>query len=166
VTRKTLVRSVAGVLCLLATLGTLSACTPADKPLTALRNVDGRPTLLVLSCPDFELDSLSVYPDPAGTGAATEWEIDRAGGAVPESITLLEPPPGWTATQTTLTALDPAAGYSVSGFDDGADSTVPIHFTLADLTALAPDQVLIGKPASRREAVSEKEFREDAKDSC
>lgn len=163
-----LIPGMAGALGVLAMLGTLSACTPADRPLTALRYVDGRPTLLVVACPDFQLDSLAVYPDggPAASASTIEWQILRESGAPPDQITLLGPPPtGWAAKQTSLTAFTPGQEYGVSAFD-GADSAVPIHFTLADLEALAPGQVLVGKPASKRKAVSESTFRDDAGDSC
>jgi hypothetical protein len=154
----------AGVLAALALLSPLAACTPADQPVTALRLVDGRPTLLVLACPNFNVDSVSVYP---GSGAdAFEWEINADGEpANAAEIPLLTSPEGWSVREASLTALTPGTEYGVSAFDD-ARRAVPIHFTLADLEALGPDDVLVGERPSGSKVVSEADFREKAGDSC
>ena len=154
----------AGAFAALALLSPLAGCTPADRPVTALRLVDGRPTLLIESCPDFRVDSVSVYPDPGAD--AVEWEIDADGTPADSAeIPLLTSPPGWSVRQRTLTSLAPGTEYGLSAFAD-ADRTVPIHFTLADLEALGPDEVLVGERPSGSKVVSEADFREKAGDSC
>ncbi len=154
----------AGALAALAIAASLSACTPAPKPVTAMRLAAGQPTLLVVSCPDFQIDYVSVYL-VTETSPRAAWVINREGGAVPVEVGLLEAPPGWSVSDRSLGALADGAEYSAVAYDQARPS-VTIHFTLAELAALGPDQVLVGKPASEREAVSEASFRKKARESC
>jgi hypothetical protein len=155
----------AGALAALATLACLPACTPPEKAVTALRLVDGHPTLLILSCSDFQIDSVSVYQDDDSVSPRPVWRIRREGGPVPGQLRLLQTPAGWSATEESLSTLRPGTEYGIAAFAE-ARPAVPINFTLAELDALGPDQVLVGKSASRREAVSESAFRKKAKRSC
>ncbi|MBQ1047600.1 hypothetical protein KBX50_03730 [Micromonospora sp. C51] len=151
------------VLATLATLGTLVACTPAAKRVTALRNVDGHPTLLLAACDTFEADGLLVSTvDPSPW---KQWNVDRGAGEAVEEVRLLQLPPGWVTADETLTALQPDTEYTVIAFDSGKTS-FPVRFVLTDLVALAPDQVLIGEAAGKRRAVTESDFRSLASKSC
>jgi hypothetical protein len=158
----------------LAAVATLPACTPAERPVTALRLVDGHPTLVIESCPDFHVDGVRVFttdpsPAPGGVSSAAatrqRWVADRTGGSVPGELRLLEASPGWSVSERSLTAFAPGKEYVAWAFDQAA-AAVSINFTLAELAALGPDDVLVGRPSSKRAAVSESRFREEAKESC
>ncbi|WBB69526.1 hypothetical protein [Micromonospora sp. WMMD812] len=157
-----LVRLVAA-LAAAATLGTLAACTPAAKRVAALRSVDGHPTLLVAACDGFEADGVSV--STVGVTPRVQWDVDRDTGAASTEVRLLQLPAGWTVTEGTLTAFEPGREYTVSAAD-GGETSFPVHFTVEELAALAPDQVLVGEAAGERKAVTESEFRREAKESC
>jgi hypothetical protein len=150
-----------GALAALTTL--LAACTPADKPVTALRYVNNRPILLI-ACPTMYPHRISLFTEGASPAAA--WRIDRDATDVPlpTEVTLLDTPPGWTASEQSLTALQPDAVYAVALY--GRPNAVPITFTLDELAALRSGQVLIGEVASQRKAVSESKFRATAKHAC
>ncbi|SCE65723.1 hypothetical protein [Micromonospora chokoriensis] len=67
-----------GVLVTLAALAGLTACSPAAKPVLALRVADGQPALVIAECADFTADRISVYTVDATP--AKSWTIDRDGG--------------------------------------------------------------------------------------
>jgi hypothetical protein len=158
-----LVRRVAASAAALLAAGLLAGCTPANKPVTALRWVNGHAVLLI-ACPTMPSDRISVYLNSGSP--STAWTIDRAAqaGGLPGQVTLFEAPGGWTVSDGSLTALQPGVRYDVWVL--GHAKSVPITFTVADLTALAGDQVLVGEPASRSKVVSESTFRADAKKAC
>jgi hypothetical protein len=150
-----------GALAALTTL--LAACTPADKPVTALRYGNNHP-VLIIACPTIYPDRISLYTKGASPSAG--WTIDRdaTDTPLPTEVTLLETPPGWTASEHSLTALRPGAVYAVALFD--RSNAVPITFTLDELAALRSGQVLIGEVASQRKAVRESKFRTTARNAC
>jgi len=153
----------------LALLTALGACTPAARPLTAVRVVGGQVTVLVATCTDFQLDTVSLYTDNSGsTGPALgpQRRLVRTGTDVPDSLQIFEAPPsGWSVAEAVLTALTPKQLYGLGGYAQ-AKSTVPIVFTAEDLAALGGDEVLVGRAPSSHEKVTEKKFRERAKKSC
>ncbi|MFI5496097.1 hypothetical protein [Actinoplanes sp. NPDC051859] len=159
----------AGVLMVLAALPGLSACTPEAKPLTAIRAVDGEPVILLAGCPDFQIDSVSVYTesgDPTVAVDGPDRVLRRNGAPLPESLSLFgASPAGWTVTDERLTELAAGKSYGLSAFGDGGN-VVPVTFTAADLAALGPGDVLIGKTPSSHEKVTEKEFRRQATEAC
>jgi hypothetical protein len=168
-TRNSLAGRAVSALVVLTALSGLTACSPRDLPLTAIRAVDGQPVLLLAGCPDLQIDSVSVYPEsvdaPVPDGSPTR-ELDRTGPAVPESMPLFgDPPPGWTADDGKLTALAAGQAYGLMARADNRKA-VPIVFTDADLAALGPDEVLVGKSPSSHKKVTEQEFRKQAKKAC
>jgi hypothetical protein len=167
--RTTVAGRAAGALVVLAALPGLAACTPADLPMTAVRAAAGGPVVLLASCADFEIDRVSVYTSSRDVTASVDgpgWEAERTGGGVPDAMPLLgEPPAGWKVVDDSLAALTPDQPYGLSANDNGR-RTVPITFTDADLAALGPGEVLVGKTPSSHEKVTEQEFRKRAKDAC
>ncbi|MGV9211618.1 hypothetical protein ACTFTM_07125 [Micromonospora sp. RB23] len=156
-------RGVVGILVVAAALAGMSACSPADKEVLAVRAVDGRPVLLFAECAVFELERISVFTiDPT---PAASWTIDRMGDAEVTSVTVFELPPGWTVDEQTLVAFDPAVEYSAAAYGTQRNA-VPVHFTLDELTALGPEDVLVGEAAGRRKAVTETAFRKRAEKTC
>ncbi|PTA46163.1 hypothetical protein [Micromonospora sp. RP3T] len=154
---------VAGVLATLATVATVSACSPAAKRVTAMRQVDGQPTMLIVGCDTFDADRVSVSTE--GVSPPMQWDTDRGTGGAVDEVRLLQSPSGWTVDGQTLTAFQPGTEYTASAFDSG-HRTVAVRFTLAELAALLPDQVLVGEPGGKRKAVTEDAFRRAAKKSC
>ncbi|TQJ20723.1 hypothetical protein FBZ33_0926 [Micromonospora sp. A202] len=152
-----------GVLVTLAALAGLTACSPADKPVIALRVVDGQPALVLAECADFTADRISVYT--IGVTPAASWTIDRDSGSEVTSLTLLETPPDWHPAEQTLVAFDPNIEYSVAAYGNPRNA-VPVRFTLAEVTGLGPEKVLVGGSAGKRKAVTETAFRDRAKKTC
>jgi hypothetical protein len=156
-------RGAVGILVMVAALAGMSACSPADKEVLAVRAVDGRPVLLFAECAVFEMERISVFtiePTPAAS-----WTIDREGGAEVTSVTVFELPSGWTVDEQTLVAFDPVAEYSAAAYGTQRDA-IPVHFTLNELTALGPGDVLVGEAAGKRKAVTETAFRKRAEKTC
>ena len=104
----------------LAALAGLSACSPADKPVLAVRAVDGQPALLLAECSVFTADRISVYT--IDVTPAASWTVDRDGGAEVAGVTVLELPPGWTIDEQTLAAFDSATEYSAAAYGAQRDA--------------------------------------------
>ncbi|MGC4876501.1 hypothetical protein ACLQ26_09615 [Micromonospora sp. DT43] len=151
------------ILVVLAALAGLSACSPADKPVLAVRAVDGQPVLLLAECAVFTADRISVYT--IDVTPAASWTVDRDGGAAVAGVTVFELPSGWTIDEQTLVAFDSATEYSAAAYGTERNA-VPVHFTLGELTGLAPGEVLVGEAAGKRKAVTEAAFRKRAKKVC
>ncbi|MEO3769972.1 hypothetical protein [Micromonospora sp. B9E7] len=152
-----------GVLATLTALAGLSACTPADKPLTALRVVDGEPVLVVAECAVFTATRIAVFTeDPA---PLAKWAIEREGTEELAAVTLLQPPPGWRVAEQSLVAFEPDVEYAVTAHGDQNDAD-SIDFTMKDLTELGPGQVLVSDGGTKRKAVTETAFRDRAKKAC
>ncbi|MEU7653548.1 hypothetical protein AB0C50_30435 [Micromonospora taraxaci] len=154
---------VVGVLTTLVALAGLTACSPAEKPVLALRVVDGQPALVMAECAEFTADRISVYT--VDVTPAQSWTIDRNGGGEVTNVTLFELPAGWTPDEQTLTAFEPGTEYSVAAYGD-RHNAVPVHFTLAEVTGLGPDRVLVHEGQTQRKAVTETAFRDKAKKAC
>lgn len=161
--RRGAARVVRSLVLAVAVLAAGAGCTPADQPVTAVRAVDGRPTLLVAACAVPDIDRISVYAN--GTEEFRDWTIVRESGPTPDAVRLLEVPEGWTVETELLTRFESDAEYGVSAFGGSRDA-VPVHFTLTALTGLRPDQVLVGDSPSGWRVVSEREFQERAAESC
>ena len=163
-------RRVVGTLAVLATLAALAGCTPADKPVAALRLVDGRPTLLVVPCDEARIDWISVFttggttPPPGESGIVADWAANSPNGEAPEQVRLLEAPAGWTVTKNSLTEFTPGTEYTATALGSPGDA-FSIDFTLAALEVLGPDEVLVGEHPDAK-VMSEKDFRENADDAC
>ncbi|GGO29967.1 hypothetical protein [Micromonospora parathelypteridis] len=150
------------VLLTLTALAGLSACTPADKPLTALRVVDGQPVLVVAECAVFTATRIAVFNEGTPTG---KWAIEREGTEELAAVTLLQPPPGWKVAEQSLVALEPDTLYAVTAYGSQNDAA-PIDFTLGEVTRLGPDQVLVNDGGTKRKAITETAFRDRAKKAC
>jgi hypothetical protein len=157
------------VLAALSALAGLTACTPAARPLTAVRMLGNLPTVLLAACSDFQIDSISLYPDSGDATVAAggpDRRLERSGSEVPADLPIFgSPPPGWVVASGRLTALAPGQKYGLAGYAH-ARPTVPITFTAEDLAALGAGEVLVGKRPGSHQKVTEREFRKRAKDSC
>ncbi|MEU1642361.1 hypothetical protein [Micromonospora zamorensis] len=151
------------VLVTLAALAGLSACSPADKPVLALRVLDGQPTLFVAECAVFTADRISVFT--IGVTPTAKWAIIREGGEKVATVTLLEPPSGWRLEQQSLVAFEPDIVYSVAAYGD-QNKAESVNFTLAQVSELRPDQVLVSDGGTKRKAVTETAFRDRARKAC
>ena len=81
-------------------------------------------------------------------------------------IRLLETPPtGWSVRDGTLTEFEPGREYTVSAYGSPGDA-FPIDFTIDRLTAMGPDDVVVGQSNTESTEMSEADFRDNAKDSC
>jgi hypothetical protein len=160
---------VAGALVVLAALPGLAGCGPPSRPLTAIRARDGQPVVLLAGCADFKIDDVSIVPESGDSTAVDNGPyraLNRTGSVVPDSMIFFDQPPaGWSVSQGVLTELAPDKTYNLMAYAR-ADQTVPITFTSADLNALGPDEVLIGKLPGGHRKVTESDFRRRAKDSC
>jgi len=160
---------VVGTFAALATLAGLAACRPAAKPLAAVRLDGGQPTVLLATCPDFQIDAISVYVESGSATAAASGpgrRLERTGPQAPDRMPLLgQPPAGWSASDSSLTALAPGQAYGLTAYAH-AQPTLTITFTAEELAALGVGEVLVGKQPSSHEKVTEKEFRKRAEDSC
>ena len=152
-----------GIVAVLASLIGLTGCTPAELPVTALSYVDGRPVLLIADCAEFDTRRISVFT--VGATPAARWRADREQGVAPEEVPLLELPQGWTVDEDTLTTFDPGTDYKVGTFG-ASRRAVFIGFTVDQLEALSPGQVLVGEAVGKGKAVSASRFRSKAKKAC
>ncbi|WP_223874494.1 hypothetical protein [Salinispora fenicalii] len=148
-----------GALLVLATAAGLAGCTPAPLPVAALRNIDGAAVLVLADCPTFTATSVSVYP--VGSTTSGKWRISQDTRELVGEVPLFQVPSGWELDQQTLDAFQPGQEYSVAVYGR-AERARPIKFTLAQLAALGPDQVLV----DRGEAVSLTRFRDQARRKC
>ncbi|WP_433652452.1 hypothetical protein ACQP2C_09045 [Micromonospora zamorensis] len=152
-----------GVLVTFAALAGLTACSPADKPLTALRVVNGQPVLMVAECAVFTATRIAVFTvEPA---PPAKWAIERAGTEQLAAVTLLQPPPGWNVAEQSLAAFEPDIEYAVTAYGD-QNKAESINFTLTQVSELRPDQVLVSDGGTKRKAVTETAFRDRAKKAC
>jgi hypothetical protein len=156
---------VAGALVVLAALSGLTACGPAAKPVVALNYAGGRPTAVIVSCPGFKIDNFSVA-DSTTFSSKDTWSAQTKDNTAPAQITLLVAPQGWTVTAQTLTAFEAGGKYEAMGYANLADPATSVTFTVDQLKALKPGQVLVSEGNSKSVAVSEKKFRADAADAC
>ncbi|MEV4494202.1 hypothetical protein AB0J84_00630 [Micromonospora arborensis] len=141
----------------------LSACSPADKPLIALRVVDGQPVLVVVECAVFTATRIAVFNE--GDAPAAKWAIEREGTEELAPVTLLQLPPGWKVAEQSLVAFEPGTEYAVTAHGDQNDAN-PIDFTLGEVTGLGPEQVLVSDGGTKRKAITETAFRDRAKKAC
>jgi hypothetical protein len=163
--RKTAVSgAVLGAILAPAALLGVAGCTPADRPVVAVAYADGTPVARIVSCDDFVVNSIYVS-DVTTEPATAEWNATSDGGTVPETITLLQAPSGWSVSTDTLTGFETGRKYSVNAYAK-SKGVVPVHFTLDELKELKAGQVMIGKHQSKSAVVSEQEFQDAAKDSC
>jgi hypothetical protein len=163
--RRRLTGRVAGAVAVLAALSGLTACGPAAKSVAALNYAGGKPTVLIENCADFKIDNLYVSDITTESARAT-WSAKGPDHPGPAQITMLEAPAGWTVTSQTLTSFDVNGKYAAQPFAHLADPATTVAFTVGQLKALGPGQVLISKGNNKSVAVSEKKFRKDAKAAC
>jgi hypothetical protein len=156
---------VAGAVAVLAALSGLTACGPAAKSVAALTYAGGKPTLVIENCSNFKIDNVYVS-DITTESARDTWSANGPDRSGPAQITLLEAPAGWTVSSQTLTAFEVNGKYAVQSFAHQADPASMVAFTVGQLKALRPGQVLISKGNNQSVAVSEKKFRKDAKAAC
>ncbi|MCG5471141.1 hypothetical protein LADH09A_005119 [Micromonospora sp. LAH09] len=153
----------ASVLVTLAALAGLSACSPADKPVIAVSEIDGQPTLVLAECAAFTPTRISVFT--RGATPATNWTIYRDGGEKLTAVTMLQPPLGWAIdTDSPLVAFQADVQYSVVAYGIEHNSRT-VDFTLDEVTRLGVKQVLVGSGDDRK-AVTETAFRDKAKKAC
>lgn len=158
----------AAVLAVVTVLGGLSGCTPADEPVTALRNVDGHPTLLIVSCSEVQIDRVSVFGEGStqnGTfQSGPKWTVGDLRRQIGGEVRLLDPSTSLPVVEGDLTEFTPGAEYTVAAYGD--PDTIPIRFTVEEVAALAPGQVLVAPRPGERKAVSQSTFEKKARESC
>jgi hypothetical protein len=165
---------VAGVVAMLAALSGVTACGPAPKLVAALNYAGGKPTALLVNCPDFKIGSM--YVSAIAASSQTRWiarEPTRAGRSLvgpdqarPAQITLLQAPAGWTVEEQTLTSFGVAGKYEAQPFSSTQHSGNVVTFTIDRLKALKPGQVLVNNARNEPLTISEKKFRKDAEAAC
>jgi hypothetical protein len=146
---------------------------PARKiPVAALYLDDGHPTVLFAPCEDSRVTQLTV-----SDGVRQVWIVyDNDPPEPTTTIRIFTVPAGWTLDKLSaadFTTIAPDHPYRLSAALNGgidratSDSAVDNTFTLADLTALRPDQVwAAGGPTSAPAAMSRDEFRRLAAAPC
>jgi hypothetical protein len=144
-------------------LPALTGCRPAAEPVVALADLDGRPTLLIMGCPDFRIDSVRVYPK--SDYDRFQWTASTDSKPGPARLTLFEAPDGWTVTNRTLDKLTAGVPYTVSPYSEGRPAAA-IHFTVDQVDKLGAGQVLMEEPGSASKVVSDEDFRKKAEESC
>jgi hypothetical protein len=185
---------VAGAVAMLAALSGVTACGPAPKLVAALTYAGGKPTALLVNCPDFKINSMYVDaiaapsrttwiargpgragpsqagPGQTGPGQAESGQAEsgqaESGQAGPAQITLLQAPAGWTVEEQTLTSFDVAGKYEAQPFSSTNRSGNVVAFTIDQLKALKPGQVLVNKARNEPLIISEEKFRKDAEAAC
>ena len=170
----------AGAVAMLAALSGVTACTPAPRFVAALNYAGGKPTALLVNCPDFTIDSIYVSEITtdstrvtwiaSGPGRARPSHAgpSRAGSgrAGPAQITLLQAPAGWTVEDQTLTSFDVARKYEAQPFSSTDDSGNVVSFTIDQLKALKPGEVLVNNARNEPLTISETKFRTAAEADC
>lgn len=153
------------------------ACSPARRNNVAIFLQDGQPTALLHPCPGEAVTELSVTdlttPSAPRPGDQTSthlyvphWAVSAAEeDARPTQVRLLTVPPGWVSEPDVafeLREFRPGYRYRLGTGQVGAHD---VEFTLADLEALAEDQVWISEGGQER-AVERDEFIRIAESSC
>lgn len=162
----------------------LTACSPPDEPVVALAVRDGQPVGVLVPCGG-RFGQLSVYLNHDDQGDQVNRPLIRWGvhgestSEVVEATLLGQPPDGWEVADTVdltaaesgvdvdvepLTELRPGVTYTVRG-SAGRDS-IPVDFTLADLSRIGPDEVLAPLGRDATTVVSRKAFLRKARSSC
>lgn len=162
----------------------LTACSPPDEPVVALAVRDGQPVGVLVPCGG-SFGQLGVYENDDDQGDPANQQLVKWGvhgeptSEVVEATLLSQPPEGWevadavdlTAAESgvdvdvePLTELRPGVTYTVSG-SAGRDS-IPVDFTLADLSRIGPDEVLAPRGRDATTVVSRKAFLRKARGSC
>ncbi|GGM31308.1 hypothetical protein ACFFX1_45995 [Dactylosporangium sucinum] len=172
-----MLRRAAPIALLALAASTLAACPQPTLPLLALgRTGDGQVVVHLRLCKEYR-PGLQLRTDPPDRFGDILWRIHRT---VPsreaETIVLGVVPAGWTAeapqpqpsqSQASPSApprpagkleLQAGAAYRIDVF--ASPPATPLHFTLADLEQLQPDQVRTGTVTSRAE------FDRKAADAC
>lgn len=159
----------------------LTACTPDRDPFFAVLMKDRKPTLLVAECARGGVDLVYVWEtvgnaSPAMGSLDPKWQVHsptdgfptNAATAVdvdaPATITLLETPPGWLVGDDSLGRFREDAEYLVGGGMIG--NIGGVKFTLTQLRALPPGQVLTITGYEEQTQQSTADWAKDAKDSC
>lgn len=172
-----LARALAAGLVLVGLGLSVVACSPAPRNNVAVFVQNGHPTALLHPCPGEAVTELSVTdlttPSAPRPGDQTSthlyvpyWSVSAAEeNARPTQVRLLTVPSGWVSEPDVafeLREFQPGYRYRLGTGQVGARD---VEFTLADLEALAGDQVWISDGGEER-AVERDEFIRIAEGSC
>ncbi|BCY08153.1 hypothetical protein [Actinoplanes sp. L3-i22] len=168
----------AGLLLGVAGLLSLTACGPKANPYFALVMADGKPTVLIAECARDGIDYVTLWESGTSTAppaTRVEWSVEAPTSPLPSStirvstveaparITLLETPPEWLNQRDTLPELRDGVEYYLSG---GLSNPGSLTFTLAQLRAMAPGEVLTVTGYTEQHVVPEKDWRSAADQAC
>ncbi|MFJ9695783.1 hypothetical protein [Kitasatospora sp. NPDC101183] len=125
---------------------TTAACTPAPEPTLGLQRDGSGYAVVVPLCPKGSVNTVSVSTKI--DGRLLSWDVHS--GPTPDRtdrFPLFTTPTGWTARESTLTALAPDTTYYVYAYAQENTKDSDLSFTLADLQSLPDDEVLTLKGA-------------------
>lgn len=167
---------------LIALLGLLAGCTPADEPILGLAVQDGQPIGILVTC-DAAFSLVSVdedNKDNASDRTMVSWGVSgRAKVAVIDVPLLGQPPDGWkvddiremsgaeagtTVKIEPLTELEPGVRYSLSGLS--RRYAMSVDFTTADFARIGPDKVLAPTSRGKMKIMSRDTFVRIARKGC
>lgn len=150
----------------------LGGCSPKPEPFLAVRMTGDRPAIVVADCARDEISYVSVNETsssssrPATPGPGVEWVAGappKSAVPAPAEVVPFDVPEGWAGESLHLNHFREGVEYYVSG---GLGGVGMVTFTLADLRALAPGQVLAPTGYSDQHVVTEDEFQKAARDFC
>ncbi|WP_238012804.1 hypothetical protein KZZ52_21160 [Dactylosporangium sp. AC04546] len=174
-----MLRRGASIALLAVAASTLAACPQPTLPLLALgRTADGRPVVHLRLCKEYQ-PGLQLRTDPPDRFGDILWRVNRTvPSRAPETIELGVVPQGWAAealfnvsaaaepsqpaapqpSPTGPLELQEGVVYRIDVF--AQPPPTPLHFTLAELEQLGPDQVRTDTVMTRAE------FDRKAADAC
>jgi hypothetical protein len=163
--RRAVIRGALYALVTAAAMFGATGCTPAKENVAAIRLEQGRPVVVLGSCS--KSDEIQVYTTPRPDGSReSEWSILRNGGGEPKTVTVFGPPPeGWKVQSDTLTALEKGTPYHLV-VSRNERAALIVEFTPEDLEGLRNGDVLAADKNGNSRAMSERDFRDLADDSC
>jgi hypothetical protein len=150
----------------------LGGCSPNPDPFLALRMTGDRPAIVVADCARDEMfyvsvnETSSASAPPTTVGPGVEWVVGappRSGVPAPAEVIPFDVPEGWAGESLRLDHFREGVEYYVSG---GPANIGLLTFTLADLRALAPGQVLAPTGYNKKHVVTDDEFQKAARKFC
>ncbi|MFC7383052.1 hypothetical protein [Sphaerisporangium rhizosphaerae] len=170
-----LTRGAAALTALAALVSFGAGCTPAPKGVLAVeRAADGGARLLLADCPGYLAKDFSVLADTdtggTGGGGPAAWSVHNGGWTSSvRAIRLFQnPPAGWRATGSELTALREGVPYvaTVSGAMGERSLKGRVPFTAADLAGLGNGQVLASDGGDGNTTMGRDDFLRGDPDRC
>ncbi|MEU8622855.1 hypothetical protein [Streptomyces sp. NPDC048623] len=110
-----------------------TGCTPGPQAVVAVQgDGSGGVKLLLARCPDYRINSVSVFADAVVEGNVKSWAVSNDKfQPTPEEVHPFEVPRGWEAYETALSTLEDGTPYvartagSIGGRGSGGRGEVP-----------------------------------------